>query len=104
MVQTAFELVFFVNPYPSKNMLVFGDTNPVFLVHLKFSAYNLKFYTLIFIERPITQKAQSLTPIIVVVVLYGKQPWSCGDLTTPFLGRLRPPERLSSTECTCFRL
>ena len=48
--------------------------------------------------------------VVVVVLLFyvhGKQLWSCRDdqltLTTIFLGRLRPPKRLTSTSCTNFR-
>ena len=48
--------------------------------------------------------------VVVVVVLFyvhGKQLRSCRDgqlsLTTLFLGRLRPPKRLTSTSCTYFR-
>ena len=50
----------------------------------------------------------SLIWIVVVVVLsfyvHGKYLRSCrdGQLTTLFLGRLRPPKRLFSTSCTYF--
>ena len=43
--------------------------------------------------------------VVVVVLLFyvhGKSGWSV-NLTTLFLGRLRPPKQLTSTSCTFFR-
>ena len=42
--------------------------------------------------------------IIVFFYVHGKQLWSCRDgERTLFLGRLRSPNRLTSTKCTYFR-
>ena len=55
---------------------------------------------------------QKETKVVVVVVVFlfyvhGKHLRSCRDgrvnLTTIFLGRLRPPKRLTSTSCTYYR-
>ena len=44
--------------------------------------------------------------VVLLFYVHGKHLRSCRDvsyLTTLFLGRLRPPKRLTSTSCTYFR-
>ena len=71
----------------------------------------LKFVFLMAPHKKVPQGISSRGSVVVVVLLFyvhGKHLRSCRDgpsvnLTTLFLGRLRPPKRLTSTSCTYYR-